>query len=560
LLSGNATLSFLHEHPSHWPAWNMDWSDRQQPPVESVGSPAEITLVEAGPVRATFKIVREARGSKFTQWIQLAAGDAGKRVMVKNQVAWQSRGVSLKASFPLTVRNNMATYNLGLGTIERPTNEPKKYEVPSREWFDLTDVSGKYGVTILEDSKFGSDKPNDSTLRLTLLYTPITNAFHDQATQDWGIHDFTYGIYGHEGDWRTGLSEWQGKFVNQPLIAFQTIQHPGALGKVFSIATPDTTQVDIRALKKAESGEGIVVRVQELFGKPVDGVTVRFPADVLKVTEVNGQEQELGQFEPRKGNLSFDLSPFELKSFVVELRSARQIPGRDTLKTVSAKPLALLYDSDVVSPDSMRTDGNATSPSYPAELFPDKITLNGIPFILGGTAPYQRNALACAGQKIALPEGTNWNKVMILAAAASDTIGEFRIGKNRMPVEIQAFKGNIGQYDNRVWDQFGQVERIEPGFIKRDELALYTPHLHNDTSNIAYQYGYLFLYTFSIDPKTETIQLPENNAIKVFAITLVDQPWSDVVPTTPLGDDFQNRSIRDCLHGSQGQDFGYPQK
>ena len=169
LLSGNMQLEFLKEHPSHWPAWNMDWDERQQPPIGYVDGPATTTLVERGPVRATYKVERKSRNSTFTQWIQLAAGESGKRIMIHNEVAWQSRGVSLKATFPLTANNNQATYNLGLGTIERPVNHAKKYEVPSREWFDLTDRSGKFGVTILEDCKFGSDMPNDSTLRLTLL-------------------------------------------------------------------------------------------------------------------------------------------------------------------------------------------------------------------------------------------------------------------------------------------------------------------------------------------------------------------------------------------------------
>ena len=167
MLSGPSRLEFLKEHPEYWPAWNMDWKDRKNPPVSYVSYPAKITLVENGPVRATFKIEREGLNSKFITYIQLSAGEAGKRVEVRNSIAWQSKGVSLKAAFPFNLKNKMATYNLGLGTIERENNNEKKYEVPSREWFDITDKSGTWGVTVLEDSKFGSDKPNDSTLRLT---------------------------------------------------------------------------------------------------------------------------------------------------------------------------------------------------------------------------------------------------------------------------------------------------------------------------------------------------------------------------------------------------------
>jgi hypothetical protein len=55
---------------------------------------------------------------------------------------------------------------------ERGNNDERKFEVPSHQWFDLTDRSGAFGVTILSDCKYGSDKPDDKTLRLTLLRTP----------------------------------------------------------------------------------------------------------------------------------------------------------------------------------------------------------------------------------------------------------------------------------------------------------------------------------------------------------------------------------------------------
>src|SRR5207302_1462528 len=78
-----------------------------------------------------------------------------------------------------------------ISTIERPTAEPKKFEVPSHQWIDLTDISGEFGATVLTDCKNGSDKPNDHTIRLTLVRTPGTaGGYHDQGTQDLGHHEF----------------------------------------------------------------------------------------------------------------------------------------------------------------------------------------------------------------------------------------------------------------------------------------------------------------------------------------------------------------------------------
>jgi len=196
-MSKPARLEFLAEKPNEWPAWNMDWKDRQNPAFDFLDKNTKLSIVEQGPVRVTLKVEREGQNSVITQFYSLSAGEAGKRFEVSNKIDWQSQGVSLKASFPLSVSNEKATYNIGVGTIARGNNEEKKFEVPSKEWFDLTDKSGKYGVSILEDCKFGSDKPNDNTLRLTLLYTPEINLPRwrwtmYQSTQDWGIHDVRY--------------------------------------------------------------------------------------------------------------------------------------------------------------------------------------------------------------------------------------------------------------------------------------------------------------------------------------------------------------------------------
>ena len=113
-------------------------------------------------------MVRENEGSKIIQRIRLSAGADGSRVEIANLIDWKSRGALLKAAFHLTAEAPEATYNLDLGTIKRGNRNEKQYEVPHHAWFDLTDNSGEYGVSILSGAKYGSDKVDDNTLRLTL--------------------------------------------------------------------------------------------------------------------------------------------------------------------------------------------------------------------------------------------------------------------------------------------------------------------------------------------------------------------------------------------------------
>ncbi len=539
LLSAPMRLEFRKEHPAYWPAWNMDWNDRNKPPLGYVKGPATVTVTERGPVRVALRIEREARNSVFIQQLELAAGR--EPLVVRNTIRWQSKGVSLKATFPLMASNGQATYNLGLGTEERANNNEKKYEVPSREWFDLTDQSGNFGATVIEDCKFGSDKPDDRTLRLTLLYTPATNFYHDQATQDWGIHEAAYGLYSHKGDWKAGLSEWQGRMLNQPLRVFNAAPHPGSLGKSFSFARSSSPQVDIRAIKKGENGKDIILRLQELLGSEVRDVEITMVARITRAWEVNGQEKLLGEATVKNGKLVVSLDKFALRSFAVQLEA----PAEKMAEPVSA-PLPLSFDRDVVSGDGNRKDGNFDGGiTFPAELFPETVVADGILFNLGSGADAKNNVVTCRGQKIILPKTGTYRRISMLAAAVTDTTGIFRIGGEKVPVKVQAFRGNVGQFDNRTWDKLGRMTGLDKGFIKRDEVAWYATHLHHDTANLAYRYGYLFKYDIAATPEAGLLQLPDNPAIRIFAISVADAPPGQVAASGPLYDDFTGRTALD---------------
>ncbi len=555
LLAGPARLVFTYEKPQHYPAWNMDWADRKNPPVGAVEGPARIRIVEDGPVRVAIEVERTARDSIITQRIRLARGDAGRRVEIANVIDWQGTECALKASFPLAATNEKATYNWGMGTIERRNNEPTKYEVPSHEWFDLTDESGKFGVTILEDSKFGSDKPADNEVRLTLLYTPgVRGNYKDQHSQDWGRHDMVYGLYGHSGDWREGRSEWQGRRLNQPLIAFQcrgNVASGGPLGRNFSLARVSSPQVDIRAIKQAERGDWTIVRLQELWGKDATGITVSFPSPLAEAWEVDGQERRVPSQSDsalKDGRLVVDLSPNSPRSFAVRFGQA---PAR--LDGPSCRIVKLDYDADIVSADGATGDGaiDAEGRSIPAEMLPRLIVSEGIRFELGPTGAGETQAISCRGQEIALPAGDH-DRLYLLAAASEDTRGTFRVGQAPgQELSIQAWTGFVGQFDDRIFDREfeevdfrceGKVVGFNTGYIKRDEIAWFATHRHHPKrGNESYQFSYLFKYGLEVPAGATTLTLPDNPKIKLVALTLAKNPNDTIRAAAPLYDDFSQR-------------------
>ena len=542
-LENPARLAFQYENPSQFPAWNMDWADAQKAPRGYVNGPAQMRIVEAGPVRVALEVTRTTDGSRFVQTIRLASGGAGDRVEVANKIDWQTRQTALKASFPLTTSNPKATYDLQVGAIERGNNDPKKYEVPQHQWFDLTAVDGKYGVAVLNDSKFGSDKPDDSTVRLTLLYTPgVRGGYQDQATQDTGRHDILYALAPHVGDWRSANVPWTAKRLNQPLMTFQTPTHAGALGRTLSLASVSTPQVEISALKKAEDSGEVIIRLRELRGKSASGVQVKMAAPILSAREVNGQEAPLGPATVRNGVLMTDLGGFSLRAFALKL-------GRPSahVAPVRSRPVALAYDVDAVSFTRAPADGafDAAGRTLPGEALPATINSDGVVFQIGPTADGAKNALSCRGQTITLPAGQS--RVYLLAASSDGDIpARFTVGGQTYPATVQDWGGFIGQWDNRLWqgdvpelsyDWHNEFGGLTPGYVKPAEVAWFSSHRHNPQSgNEFYAYSYLFKYGFAVPDGATSLTLPDDPRIRVFAVSVASGGHDAVVAARPLSD------------------------
>lgn len=551
ILSEPARLAFQTENPREWPAWNLDWEDQEKPPRGYVGGPAEIRIAEDGPVRVALEVRRHAENSVFTQTIRLAGGEAGDRVEIANHIEWQSRAAALKATFPLTVSNPDATYNWDLGKIERANNDPKKYEVPSHQWFDLTDKSGDYGVSILNDAKNGSDKPADNLLRLTLIYTPgLAHArdYREQQYQDWGTHDFTYGIYGHTGDWRQGKSDWQAARLGQPLFTFRTAPHPGKLGRTFSLLHLGSDDVAVRALKLGENNDQIILRLQELDGTGAPSVAVAAAGPISRTIELNGIEQPIGRVPKQERTLSLNFKPYQLRTLGLAMHAP------DKLTPPASTPVRLPYNLDIFSFNDSKYDGGCDDQgaTIPAEMITDTVTSEGIHFRIGPTDNGKENAVRCQGQTIQLPRA-RFNSIYLLAMSIDgDTDGAFKIDGQTTNLHIQDWSGYIGQWDNRVFE--GQVqaltysvtnklERLDAGFIKRDPLAWYCSHRHaQDGSDQVYTYSYLFKYRLAAPEGARTLTLPDNDHIRVVAVSLVQDENDATVPVHPLYDDFTGRT------------------
>ncbi len=536
LLSAPVRLGLHHENPREWPAWNQDWADRKMPAKAFVGGPATFKVIENGPARVAVEVTRETEGSTFVQRIRLGAGVA--RVEFENDINWQSRVRSLRAHFPLTVSNPMATYNLAAGTIQRGNGNEHLFEYNFHHWFDLTDAKGDYGVTAMCDSKFGTDKPDDNTIRLTLLHTPGTRGgYPDQGTQDIGRHHITYALYGHSGPWQKGQGPAEAARLNSPLLAFAAPAHPGSMGKSVSLMGTSSPAVSIAAAKKAEEGDEVIIRLREHTGESAKGVKVTMARPIISAREVDGQERPIGSATVTGGELVTDLHGYDLKAFAVKLGEA---PAK--VAKIESTPVALKFDTDVITTRKGLTDGamDDKGNTYPAEMIPAMATIEGVNFTFGSSAEGQKNAVTCAGQEIAVPAGSS--RVVLLAAATSDVDSTISVDGKSMPWGVQSWTGYIGQWDRRVFpNETGNGDGemmigLEPGYIKDDSVAWFSSHFHTKAGNSIYEFCYIYSYPVDLPAGAKSIKLPNEAKIKVLAATFTKGGGAAVKPARPVFD------------------------
>ena len=545
VLAAPSRLALQYENPGAFPAWNMDWTDRKNPPRAYVDTKPTVRIVENGPARVALEVTRVHEGSTYVQTISLAAGDAGDRVDVNTTIDWKGKESSLKATFPLTSANPEATYDIQAGVIVRGNNDPKKYEVPQHQWLDLSAPSGQFGAAILNDSKFGSDKPDDQTVRLTLLYTPgVRGGYPDQATQDVGRHEMHYAIAPHAGTWAKAGVPWQGTRLNQPLLSFNVQQHAGELGKSFSLVGVSSDAVAITAIKKAEQSDEVVIRLRELSGKATSGVKIKFASNVTKAREVDGQERNIAKAAVTGGQLSVDIKPFQLRAYAVTLAK-----GTASVAPVKSTPVKLAFDTDVASNTANPGDGSfgGTQFSYPAEQMPAKLNVGGIEFNLGSGKDGQNNALVAAGQQLDLPPGTTG--VYVLAAATKDTQAEFTVGDTKAMMMVQAWDGYVGQWDNRIWENDDSERNpnpvgLVPGYIKSGEVAHYISHRHKaGQGNTFYDYCYVYKLDLPVPEGATRLTLPSDKNVAVFAVTAVSNRNDFASAANPLFDTLEGHTM-----------------
>lgn len=306
LRPGANALVLLEDRPGRWDAWNINHLNGRRTPLDqhilvgrTVGGVEQSLTVRRG----HDSVVVEQR---------YVLRDSVARLDIETSVAWHVAHQLLKVRLVLPFHADSVTSEIAYGMISRPTvprssRDSARFEVPMHRWIDFSSASG--GVAVINDSKYGFDVLGD-TIRLSLLRAPtMPDAVSDQRT-----HHFTYSIVPHAGDWRAAEVRAAADELNNPLVAVDLDAHAGA-GMPVPPVVLEAEGVQLGAIKRAEEGDALVVRLVESEGK-TSSALLRF-AGPTAVQSANLLEDPAGPAAPAVTRLELRLRPWEIRTLLL---------------------------------------------------------------------------------------------------------------------------------------------------------------------------------------------------------------------------------------------------
>ena len=278
------------------------WGHRRLAYRDEIGAfeTTSVEVVESGPVRGIIRVNSSFGSSRLIEDYVLTADASAVEVRVI--LDWHEHARLVKLRYATAVADPVAMYEIPYGVIERPADGE---EEPGQRWVDVSgSLGGRIGgLAVLNDGKYGFDVAGGE-LGITAVRSPIF-AHHEPEVplegvryqfQDQGIQRFSLALVPHTGRWsEADLTRRATALNRRPTVLFESF-HDGPLPGVSSFLSVEPENVVLGALKVAEDGDDLVVRVAEAVGRPTEA-RLTFPA----------WDREM----------QFPIGPFEIRTFRV---------------------------------------------------------------------------------------------------------------------------------------------------------------------------------------------------------------------------------------------------
>ena len=316
--------------------------------ISTQGAAARISLVEEGPVCATFKVeldlllpagLSEDLQSRSDELVpcpittRITLPARGRRVEFATRIDNAAKDHRLRVRFETGVRAQSVHAESAFHVIERDIAlpeaigwvEPPVPESPQQSFISVTD--GTHGLTVLNRGivEYAAEQgPGGVTLSLTLLRSTgwIGREFFNTgpykiATPDAqciGVNEFSYALIPHAGDWQQARVWLDAHRFAAPPTVTDPMRYPTAfpwqlehvdsrdyepgsraaaaptLPDSASLLSLEPDELVVCAVKKAEEDDALIVRLYNISTRLRDA-TLAVPAPVTQAWRANMLEQ-----------------------------------------------------------------------------------------------------------------------------------------------------------------------------------------------------------------------------------------------------------------------------
>ncbi|MCP4642506.1 MAG: hypothetical protein GY851_18825 [bacterium] len=318
--------------------------------VTSVGSPATVALEEDGPFLARYRVVcrmtipagldenggdpwkrldgapspckrtDEAKELTIRSWITLKKGARAVEVVTRFDNACKNH--RLRVMFPTRLDASVCHAETAFDVVERPIeygpDSPwhKRSIDPTFPMHRFVDVSdGTNGLSVINEGlrEYQVTSDTDRAIALTLMrayevsLTTVSKRWEIhpemELSQCQGRHEFRYAIYPHARTWAEGETLAEAERLAVEVEPVQAGTHSGDLPKRMSFLIVEPSNLAVSAVKRAEDGDGLVVRLFNPTGKRVDG-TIRCHKRIQTAERFTLEELPDGALQPKGKSVS----------------------------------------------------------------------------------------------------------------------------------------------------------------------------------------------------------------------------------------------------------------
>nr|HPI74560.1 glycoside hydrolase family 38 C-terminal domain-containing protein [bacterium] len=252
--------------------WDDTWGHRIVRYDQEIGrfGHADVRLVEPGPERGRIIINSQFGSSTLTQEFSLGAHSSELNCRVT--LDWKEKARVFQLSFPTALKDGQLTYSIPYGFIQRPMNGE---EEPGGNWLDLSgkDGKGEYGLALINNFACGY-QVKQGDMRITALHSTAWSHHNPEIVDvadhvrwmEQGLHEFTYLLMPHDGDWRSArVSQRAISYLQNPQVLLTT-QHEGDWPLSQSLVSFPAEAAAITSIKMAEDEKALIFRCVELNG------------------------------------------------------------------------------------------------------------------------------------------------------------------------------------------------------------------------------------------------------------------------------------------------------